>query len=250
MDHTAHLKQTPRQQLILDVLHTYYPDVYRRELLRHVIILATQKDPLYIRVGRAHFLVNVEKQLVISSNFSSIFDYCQGLNDKSLQIRSSILDAYNYQLNIQNLRRMGADDYPITPLLWQVFTQALPKRIQVSEHQLLMKVKFIPNFEVIGPVPDYFEQIISSCEQEARTIKELESMFSNIEPGKIHRLFVLSLLTDILDTEVLRQSFCQKKSSGIFCKLQRSNLGYKTIDSYLNANIKPNSIFDRLFKKN
>ena len=88
-------------------------------------------------------------------------------------------------------------------MLWQIYQAILPTDIQTQARNLQIKVKFMPNFATLEDTPSYTQAVISSCLSLPKTLDELYIIFSEIKTDSLNRIFLLAVLSKIVDMDIL-----------------------------------------------
>ncbi len=209
---TSQLETVKEQQNIYEVVYRYFAlfASEKKDLLKSLMVLLAQKQPILIKAGQYEMLLNVEEKIAISADFVHVMQYFidSHINTKiNLQFECRPIDFFDYHLLQQKLKQHDAIEYPLTSLMWQLYHQILPRNVVAHDTRWLrLKITKFPDFNSIGVVPQYISDVLKHCMQEGKTIAELNADFPSVTAMKLHRLFLLCVLTGVADIEVLYAS--------------------------------------------
>lgn len=206
-DNTLMLAPNNKEQaLIENVLSEHFNAVYQTPLIKEFGKLFFQEQPFILRASRYYMLVDASNNLVISTNIARMLDYftvAKNHEQFSSSITIEVLDNQQYSAQLHELERLDAKKYALNTLLWQIYHAILPEDIQTQAQNLQLKIKFMPNFASLEDTPSYTQAVISSCLSIPKTLDELYIIFGEIKPENINRIFLLAVLSKIVDLDVL-----------------------------------------------
>lgn len=204
-----------RQPSFLHELLDCCISIQKNALLHELLDVTLAKYPQKLTAGSQVFYIYGEKNLALVANLSRLIDYCQvttnfqALNNVLAVEPISLEDFAKMEAQIgQN----GYQKYTLNTLLWQMYTYILPKEIEVNNDELLLKMRYMPNFAQMQEVPEYIRALVSSCLIAPRSLKQLhQSMVgvAQISRHQLNRFFVLAILSGVADNAVLEASFMQ-----------------------------------------
>lgn len=194
------------QNIIENVLSQYFSLVYEAPLVRAFSKLFFQDTPFVLRASRYYILVDAKNNLVMSTNIARVLDYFTVAKNHEQFANSITIEPLNdseYLTYIQELESLYAKKYALNTLLWQIYQAILPTDIQTQARNLQIKVKFMPNFATLEDTPSYTQAVISSCLSLPKTLDELYIIFSEIKTDSLNRIFLLAVLSKIVDMDIL-----------------------------------------------
>lgn len=194
------------QALIDKVLTKNFNAAYQTPLIKEFGKVFFQGQPFILRASRYYMLVDTNSNLAVSTNIARILDYfsvAKNHEQFSSSITIEVLSNEQYLAHLQELERLDAKKYALNTLLWQIYHAILPDEIQTQARNLQIKVKFMPNFASLEDTPNYTQAVISSCLSIPKTLDELYVIFSEIKAEHINRIFLLAVLSKIVDLDVL-----------------------------------------------
>ena len=118
----------------------------------------------------------------------------------------SLLSDDEYYDRLQQLYDKGAKKQALTTLLWQIADEVIRQDEPSGEHNLALKVNYIPNFSAMRQVPSYVNSVMSACLSKPRRIDELQELFPQLRYQHLNRVFILSILSGVSDVSVLQSS--------------------------------------------
>lgn len=180
--------------------------IEQNELLHQMLEVTLSDCPVKITAGSQVIYANPAKNMALIGNIERLLDYCEVVNNfkayNSVLLIEPISDAKFEELTNSNVYRK----YALSTLLWQLYGAILPAEIE-GEHTLLLKMCYMPNFAVMGLVPDYVRTAVSSCLVLPRTLAGLYDTFEPKVPKPLlNRVFLLAILSGVADTQVLQRS--------------------------------------------
>lgn len=149
------------------------------------------------------FLIATDFNKSIIARILDYFSVAKNHEQFSSSITIEVLSNEQYLAHLQELERLDAKKYALNTLLWQIYHAILPDEIQTQARNLQIKVKFMPNFASLEDTPNYTQAVISSCLSIPKTLDELYVIFSEIKAEHINRIFLLAVLSKIVDLDVL-----------------------------------------------
>ncbi len=234
-----------------DIVCNYFPSVCNKELLSELMKIFNQQLPMSVRVGRYQMLVNGEQQYVFVDNLERILDYFSIVKDFSGFKKSfeyECLEDIRYKHLFHNMEKKGCRQYPLSFVMWQIFSRVVPSWVDADDHKLPLKAKFMPNFSMMQHISPHVHMVIASCLNTPKTIDELKQLFEHLTTSELNRILLLSILTGVADHGVLllahREQSLERQAESI--KLMEAQEQKKTMEVQ-RAN--KTGFFQRLLKK-
>lgn len=197
--------QRPREHFLHKLLDEHFAGA-ENELLHEMLEVTLSHCPVKIIAGSQVIYANPAKNMALIGNMERLLDYCGVVNNfkaynSALLIESITEDVFQELLNSSSYQK-----YALSTLLWQLYGAILPAHIE-GEHTLLLKMRYMPNFAVMGSVPDYVRTAVSACLVLPRTLAGLYETFEPKVPKPLlNRVFLLAILSGVADVQVLQRS--------------------------------------------
>ncbi len=193
------------------ILKQYFNSLYDTALVKNILMILAQSQPFTIGFGRRELLINPAEQSVISDIGSRrIVDYFTivGRHEQTAvnTPQLSLLSEDEYYDRLQQLYDKGAKKQALTTLLWQIADEVIRQDEPSGQHNLALKVNYIPNFSAMRQVPSYVNSVMSACLSKPRRIDELQELFPQLRYQHLNRIFILSILSGVSDISVLQSS--------------------------------------------
>lgn len=199
----------PAQNVVAKSLQIYFPEMYARPIIKEFAKLFYQSTPFVLITSRYQLLIDPDNNLAISTNVARVLDYlavAKNHNEFAHSISLEPLTPERYRIHMMELDATGAKKYTLNTLLWQLYHAILPERPSAAHNlqdSLQIKVRFMPNFATLDSLPIYTQTVISSCLSLPKTLDELYTLFSDINPEQLNRICLLAILAKIVDLNVL-----------------------------------------------
>lgn len=238
------LKKTPQEDIISEIIHEHFPNLPNTKLILELLKLFTQLDPIYIDKESNNILINKEKQLIVVNDLESTIQFFLNLNTEENVSNHNYCLLHNkqeYEDKLQELQQKNYKFYSLNLVTWQVFSRILTEDIFYNGHNLQFKAKYMPNFTMNSSI-GHLNSVIASCLNNAKTIKELHGIF-DISNSKLNKILLLSILTDIIDHNILFISY--KNQKALLAKRNKTHIK-KNLDV---ERAQKNGLFHRLLKK-
>lgn len=198
-----------------DVLHDIVRSHFKiadSALLHGMLDIILHKGALKLTMGSQTLYVDGAKNLALVANIERLVDYCTVVNSFKSETNTFIMQPIGDELfhKVATTKASGYTKYALNTLLWQVYSYILPQTIDINDHHLLLKVRYMPNFMNMNDVPEYVRHIVSSCVVSPRSLNELMADVGhthNISKSVINRVFLLAILSGTADFNILRNSF-------------------------------------------
>lgn len=205
----------PKRQHIPSVLHDVidkYFNVAQKEVLHDLLDLSLITKPAKLTAGSQVLYLNRQKNMALVSNIGRLIDYCVVANN--CQILSNIvaiefIDEKEFEALVQQAPNNGYQKHAFNSFLWQMQSALLPEKIYVDDHNLLLKMRYMPNLGQMGAVPDYVHAITSVSLIAPRSLNQLSEMSGLGQAGKplVNRLILLAILSGAADEEILKKCY-------------------------------------------
>lgn len=181
-------------------------------LLQNILDIRVSNTPVKVKIGNQTFYACPECQVVYVNSINRLIDYCDMLY--GLELSASVIvvepvEAVDFNKLAPVFEKKGYRKYTLNSLLWQICWRLLPNKIDVPDHNLMLKMRYMPNFLQMKKIPEYIRPLIASCLTVPRSTKELISLVQGGEDlkGQINHLMLIAILSGAADTEILRQSY-------------------------------------------
>lgn len=188
--------------------------IKKNALLHELLDVSLIKYPQKLTAGSQVFYLYGERNLALVANISRLIDYCQMTTN--FQVLSNVLMVERISLDeFEKIERQAGQNnyekYALSTLLWQLYAYILPKEIDIASDELLLKMRYMPNFAQMYDVPEYIRALASSCLIAPRSLKQLHQSMAGVQISRhqLNRFFVLAVLSGVADTAVLEASFRQ-----------------------------------------
>lgn len=200
------LPNNKEQAIIENMLIKHFNSIYEMPLVKYFSKLFWQDTPFLLKASRYSLLVDAKNNLAMSSNIARVLDYftvAKNHEQFAQAITIETLDDSEYLAHIQELEANHAKKYALNTLLWQIYQAILPPEVHTQARNLQIKVKFMPNFATLEDTPNYTQAVIASCLSMPKTLDELHTIFSELKPDNLNRIFLLAVLSKIVDMDIL-----------------------------------------------
>ncbi|MDO4427626.1 MAG: hypothetical protein Q4B88_05795 [Moraxella sp.] len=190
--------------------------VKQTALLHEFADIILEDGALRLTAGSQTIYMDKAKNLALVCSMERLMDYCSIANN--FQVLTDVIVAE--PINQEDFDKMantiphnGYLRYPLNTLLWQMYARILPERVEVAEHDLKLKMRFMPNFSMIKDTPEYVHALVSSCLVAPRSVDELSGAngFMIVDKSVINRVFLLAILSGTADFGVLEASFAEQE---------------------------------------
>jgi hypothetical protein len=195
-----------QQAVVSNILLKYFNNVYHAPMLKELAKLCLQNEPFLLRTSRYEVLIAPDQNLAVSSNIARVLDYFTVAKNHDEFAKSITVEILNKKQYLEELNRLSGDNgkkYNLNTLLWQIYQTLLPDDIETTAHNLQIKLKFMPNLADIKDIPNYVQAILASCLSTPKSLGHLYVLFSEAPPSIINRLYLLSVLSNVADLDVV-----------------------------------------------
>lgn len=179
-------------------------------ILYELLSMSFYNTPIKVEVGRQTFYLNKAQNLALVQNLDRLLDYLLiAKNYTTLQnvinVHPIMYEDFDEVIRIGTHQRMS-----LNTLLWQLYDKVLPETMEVSDTNLLLKIKYMPNFGLMSNIPHHTHSLISSCLVTPKSIAELQMSLEQLgtdgDKGVLNRVFLLAILSGVADLNVLKES--------------------------------------------
>lgn len=205
---TAHEHYTPNRnaQFLHTLLDSHFA-ISQVGSLHKFVQLLEHESPIKAQIGDETIYVNRFINVALIGDYAKLLENCHANTDNLIQVSELTKGEFD---EILNQAQHGVyQKYPFNTLMWQMVDCLLPRRIEVPDHSLLLKMRFMPNFGNASQVPEYMRTLTSSCLLKPRGLNELTAKMGLADKGLVNRLFLLAILSGTADSEILQTSFHQ-----------------------------------------
>lgn len=214
---TASLPAAPKktklvagQNFLHHILDVHF-NIRQNPLLHEFADVILEEGALKLVAGSQVFYINRAKNLALVMNFERLLDYCVIANNFEVATNVIAIDPISedeFDKWAAQSPLNGYKKYALNTLLWQMYGHILPERIDVPDHKLQLKLRFMPNFAQMKDMPEYVRALASTCLVAPRQLSELTTgLGATIDKAIVNRIFLLAILSGTADFEVLERSF-------------------------------------------
>ena len=164
-----------------------------------------------LTMGSRHVYIDQEKHLALINHLDRLLDYCQMIGN--LQNPHDILTVVTAsQESIDRIASQapanGYHKHAVSTLLWRLYSEILPAHVDVPDHHLQLKMRYMPNFALMAGISDEMRAFVSSCIVSPKGLADLtEGELGGNDKPLFNRILLLAVLSGVADIEVLRQSY-------------------------------------------
>lgn len=195
-----------RAKLAKRVLSQRWADYHNYHIVERLLDIFSQSSPYWLSISDHKLLIDPQRGTVLIKSLSCVVDYfvlISGFNFSVFKLDVQSLLSEDYTKQKENLLASGYRVYSLNLLIWQIFQEILPHRLQLNTDNLRIKLKYMPNFTALRGVPPYMHALSATCVVTANTFDELKTRFSYVQDEHINRFFFLTLLTDVIDSTMI-----------------------------------------------
>lgn len=209
------LIQNPHNNIkfIRTLTDTCFSGVCPNGVIHELTEIFSQNTPFKLLIGSQAIYVHPKNAIALICDLERLIDYfsvagnCRVL--RTNLINTPMTDGEFNEI-LANIKQEGYHRYSPNALLWQIYSTILPKRIDVPQNTLKLKIRYMPNFAGTKDMPDYIHAVLSSCLVVPKNLEQLEAIFGELtskNPSALHRVFLLAILSGVADMDVLKRSF-------------------------------------------
>lgn len=186
-----------------------YFDLPKQALLHEMLDISLFDEPIKLSAGSQSVYLNKHQNMALVHSIERLVDYCVVANN--CQILSNVirLEIISEDKFAELTQSKTYKKYPLNNLLWQMQSALLPEKIHAKEHNLLLKMRYMPNFSQMKGVPDYVRDVAAASLVAPRSFNQLAQMTTLGQDAKplLDRVLLLAILSGAADESILRQSF-------------------------------------------
>lgn len=216
--------RNPEDEFLHKLIDDYFT-IPQNQLLHDLLDVGLAKNPLKLMAGSQILYINHEQNLALVNNMPRLIDYCAVA--KKFETLSNIIGVQTISVDefddiANDIPNNGYQRFALNTLLWRMYSEILPEKIDIKDHQLVLKMRYMPNFANINDVPEYVRSLVSSCIVAPRSIEQLRLGLEGLGGNDVmvfNRVFLLAILSGAADIEILKQSL-----EGKFRKKETENL--------------------------
>lgn len=198
--------------------------------LLHKFVEITETEGVFkITIGSSILFVHHEKNLALVIDLDNVLRYCALLSDRLTlvdKITMTPITEEEFDKIFEGSPQNGYKKYALSStLLWQVYSAALPDLINTPRHNLLLKMRYMPNFASKKNIPMYIHTAVSSCLISPKSLSQLSVHLEDENNyALLNRVFLLAILSGAADVDILRQSF-EQSDAAISVEKRQENEG-------------------------
>lgn len=203
--------QDPNQmsEFVRQVVERYF-QITKGTILYDLLSMSFYNTPIKVVAGRQTFYLNKAQNLALVQNLDRLLDYL--LIAKNYTTLNHIISVHliTYEEFDEVIRIATHQRQSLNTLLWQLYDKVLPEKLDVTDKNLLLKIKYMPNFGLMSGVPQHTHSLISSCLVTPKKISELQESLGQLgkaeDIGMLNRVFLLAVVSGVADLEILKSS--------------------------------------------
>lgn len=205
-----------RSDVLHDIIRTHFK-IAESALLHSMLDILLYQGALQLTMGSQTVYLDGTKNLVLVANMERLIDYCSVVSNFQAADNIVTIQPIGNKLfnQVANTKASGYRKYALNTFLWHIYSCILPANIEVDDHYLLLKIRYMPNFMNMGDVPEYVRHIVSSCVVAPRNLDELMIDVAGtqvVDKSAINRIFLLAILSGTADIDILKNSFNYHKN--------------------------------------
>lgn len=203
--------QDPSQMsdFLRQVVDKYF-NISKGTILYELLSISFYHTPIKVVAGRQTFYLNKAQNLALVQNLERLLDYL--FIAKNYTTLQNVISIYPIMYeDFDEVIRMGTHQrLSLNTLLWQLYDKVLPDTLDISDRNLVLKIKYMPNFGLMTKVPHATHSLISSCLVTPKSIAELQEALAHLgeatDGRTLNRLLLLAIVSGVADLEVLKSS--------------------------------------------
>ena len=193
------------------LLSQHFTEISGTALMINILAIFASFEPLSLRINEQQVLINPnERSVIASKDLSRVIDYFAVAGRHQFGATNAIelepLSLLSYEALVEQMSKAGSNKQALTTVLWQISDEVLRPDEPMGQHELTLKVNYVPNFAAMRFVPSYTYSVISACLTKPRTMRELQVLFPELSHQQLSRIMLLSILSGISDNQVLLAS--------------------------------------------
>lgn len=204
---------SPKCRLYEEIIEHHFPSLSQltnnRSMDHLLLAIFSQYTPFAIKSNEHLILVHPEKKMAVCDDFDAVLTIYRQHDIASLNLMFTLynMDDHAFEQALVKMQQKNlADMMVLNTLLWQIYDAMLPQTITYTYHQLQLKVKYMPNFSMMHDVPSHLNHVLAVCLKQPKTLHDLQCVFDDIAPEKLNKFFLIAILADVADVEVLQMS--------------------------------------------
>lgn len=205
-----------RDTLLHQILKRHF-DIKQLPLLFGMLDIGIYKGALKVMAGSQTMYVSSVKNVALVSNLQRLIDYCAVINTFSVATNIVAVEEMTNE-EFEHIAKHANDysKYALNTFLWQIYSYILPSAIEVPDHHLLLKMRYMPNFGQMGEVPEYVRHTVATCLVAPHSIEELSQGVGDmqgVDKSLLNRVLLLAILSGTADMDILEKSYQQQHIS-------------------------------------
>lgn len=220
------LKADPEKEFLVDLLDSHFNTPYT-PIFHELLQITLNNPPIKMLIGTQTVYVDSRKNIALITSLDKLMDYCEVISGTQ-STTNIVVSAPSVRRNsiktfdelVGRAKEYGLERYALNALLWQLFSRILPEKIDIPDHDLLLKMQYMPNFALMKDIPSYVRAVVAYCLIGPKSLSDLHDNFQDdgITKSDINRVFLLAILSGVVDLEILRKSY---EDSSVHQKSQR-----------------------------
>ncbi len=186
-------------------------NIPQNQLLHELLLVSSAEGTIKLKMGSQHVYIDQAKNLALVNHLDRLLDYCKmvgGMKNPQDVLTVEVVSQEEVDRIASQAPANGYHKHAVSTLLWRLYSEILPSHIEVPDHHLLLKMRYMPNFALMAGISDEMRSFVSSCIVSPRGLLDLseEDLGDN---GKVlfNRVLLLAVLSGVADIDVLRHSF-------------------------------------------
>lgn len=204
---------SPKCRLYEEIIQHHFPSLSQltnnRSMDHLLLAIFSQYTPFAIKSSEHLILVHPEKKMAVCDDFDAVLTIYRQHDIASLNLMFTLynMDDHAFEQALVKMQQKNlAEMMVLNTLLWQIYDAMLPQTITYTNHQLQLKVKYMPNFSMMHDVPSHLNHVLAVCLKQPKTLHDLQRIFDDIAPEKLNKFLLIAILADVADVEVLQMS--------------------------------------------
>lgn len=196
-------------EFLRQVVEKYFR-ISQGTIVYELLSMSFYNTPVKVTVGRQTFYLNKAQNLALVHNLDRLLDYLLIAKNYTtlnniINIQPVLYEEFDEVIRLGTHQRLS-----LNTLLWQLYDKVLPESLEVVDKNLLLKIKYMPNFGLMSGVPHHTHSLISSCLVTPKKIAELQESLAILgkaeDAGVLNRIFLLAVVSGVADLDILRSS--------------------------------------------
>lgn len=203
-----------RTQFTRKLLEQRWSSFNEHPVFQHLLNIFSQSAPFKLIISQHEMLVFPEKNMILLHRMQSIIDYFGLLKSFTLstyKIESEPVYSDDFMVVEQEFLERGCKPYQLSLFLWQIYHEVLPEKLEYDGVDLCIKLNYMPDFSNMVNIPAYMRAVSSACLSQPQYFEQLKILFNFLTIDNIHRVFLLSVLSNYADVSSFEEDILYYK---------------------------------------